>query len=172
MLGHLGDGWAPSGPTWPVHDFAMTNVNPDGSVPSPAPRSWEVYNVFRARPTVDDAATDLDISIVDTCFSGCDAGAHVEITVQAENRGGLDSAAGLWVALYTVTDGETTFIDAVQIPDVIPAGTSTDSIRFVLTADQLGNSLLVRIDDDGTFTGVQNECDESNNRELYSDIPC
>ncbi len=172
VLGHMGDGWAPSGPTWPVHDFAMTNINPDGSVPTNAPLSWEVYNVFRARPTVDDAATDLSLILVDTCFAGCDAGDRVEVSVQALNRGELDSAAGLWLALYAVTDGETTLLDTIQIPDAIPAGHSTDSLLFSTTADQLGKSLLIRIDDDGTGTGIQNECDESNNRELFTDIPC
>ncbi|MFT5681318.1 MAG: hypothetical protein ACI8RZ_002224 [Myxococcota bacterium] len=173
VLGHNGDGWAPSGPTWPVHDFAMTNVNADGSVPSPAPRSWEVYNVFRARPTVDDAATDLRVSVVDSCFSGCEAGDHVEVTVQAENLGGLDSAAGLWVSLFQVGGGSPVLIESQQLSSTIAAGRSTDSILFTLTADQVGSgNLLVIIDDDGTGVGVQNECDESNNRELYTDIPC
>jgi hypothetical protein len=76
------------------------------------------------------------------------------------------------MALYAVTDGETTLLDTIQIPDAIPAGHSTDSLLFSTTADQLGKSLLIRIDDDGTGTGIQNECDESNNRELFTDIPC
>ena len=35
VLGHAGDGWAKSGPTWAVHDFAMTNLDADGRGPAP-----------------------------------------------------------------------------------------------------------------------------------------
>ena len=62
--GHGGDGWPKSGTTWHVHDFAVTNINPDGTVPASPDPSWTKYNVFRARPAVDDPATsDLEISI-------------------------------------------------------------------------------------------------------------
>ena len=173
VLGHAGDGWAPSGPTWPVHDFAVSNVRPDGSVPSPAPRSWEIYNVFRARPTVDDAATDLAVRLVDICFSGCQDDSHVEVAVQVENRGGLDSAEGLWVSLYAVDGATETLIEARQLPGIVPAGQALDSILFTLPFSQVGaDGVLVRVDDDGTGTGIQNECNEANNQEAYSDRPC
>ena len=50
VFGHLGDGWAKSGTTWNVHDFAVTNIYTNGGVPlSPEP-SWQTYNVYRSRP--------------------------------------------------------------------------------------------------------------------------
>ncbi|MFN7146522.1 MAG: FG-GAP repeat domain-containing protein, partial [Myxococcota bacterium] len=53
VLGHNGDGWKKSGTTWNVHDFAVTNINPDGSVPVVPDPPWQVHNVYRARPSVD-----------------------------------------------------------------------------------------------------------------------
>lgn len=173
VLGHSGDGWAKSGPTWPVHDFAMTNVNADGTVPSPAPRSWDVYNVFRARPTVDDAAVDLSAAIVDVCFSGCIDESHTEVAVQISNPGGLDAPAGLSVALYAM-EGEAEILLGVQtLPDVLPSGRSADALIFEIIKGDLGSDgLMIRVDDDGTGTGTQNECDESNNMDIYADWPC
>ena len=50
VLGHNGDGWPKSGPTWGTHDFAVTNINQDGSIPTTPTASWLEHNVFRARP--------------------------------------------------------------------------------------------------------------------------
>ncbi|MCB9779862.1 MAG: hypothetical protein H6742_14955 [Alphaproteobacteria bacterium] len=173
VLGHVGEGWAKSGTTWPVHDWAMTQVEPDGHVPSPAPWSWDVYNVFRARPTVDDAALDLQVQISDVCFSGCTGESEVEISVQIRNHGGLESRSGLFVSLYAVDGAIETFLDKRRVPEVIPSGRASSSVTFTVTKGDLGpDGFVVRADDDGTGTGQQNECDERNNFEYYSESPC
>jgi len=173
VLGHAGSGWARSGPTWAVHDFALTNVDADGRVPSPAPKSWDVYNVFRARPTVDDAAVDLSVEIVDVCFSGCTDESPAQVSVQVGNPGGLEAAAGASVALYRL-DGEVETLIAVQtVPDAIPSGTTSASVVFDITKGDVGSDgIVVRVDDDGTGVGTQDECDEENNVAGYADWPC
>lgn len=173
ILGHSGDGWAKSGTTWPVHDWAMTQVDDDGSVPSPAARSWDVYNVFRARPTIDDAAIDLVAELVDTCFAGCEADSVVKITVQVGNTGGLESEPALPVALYAV-DGpdRATLLEVKTLPRSLDPGTSSASLLFETTFGQMGrDGYMIRADDDGT-EGVQTECDESNNEAYVDDWPC
>ena len=47
VFGHVGDSWAKSGPTWNVHDFAVTNIYPDGSVPTSPEAPWLKHNVYR-----------------------------------------------------------------------------------------------------------------------------
>ena len=138
VLGHAGDGWAKSGPTWAVHDFAMTNLDADGRVPSPAPKSWDVYNVFRARPTVDDAAVDLSVEIVDVCFSGCTDESPALVAVQVGNPGGLEAQAGASVALYRL-DGTTETVIATQtVADAIPSGTTSGTLVFPITKGDFG----------------------------------
>ena len=178
MLGHNGDGWAKPGPTWPVHDFAMTNVEQDGQVPSPAPKSWDVYNIFRARPTVDDAAVDLIGSVVDACFAGCEETSPASISVQVMNQGGVTASAGavgIPVSLYAV-DGTTETLLGTQFLTVdLPGGATSDSLVFdFIKGDYGSNGVVIRVDDDGTGTGtgIQNECDESNNSVTYTDWPC
>ena len=56
MFGHVGEGWAKSGPTWNVHDFAVTNIYPDGGIPMSPEPPWIIHNVYRARPTEDAKA--------------------------------------------------------------------------------------------------------------------
>ncbi len=50
VFGHAGDGWPKSGTTWATHDFAVTNIEPDGHVPSrPTPPGWSTTCSARAR---------------------------------------------------------------------------------------------------------------------------
>ena len=173
VLGHAGSGWASSGPTWSLHDFAMTNINPDGSIPSPAPASWEVYNLFRARPTVDDAAVDLGVRIVDVCFAGCNDDSRVDVAVQVDNLGGVEVGAGVVVALYALDAGTETLISTLPLPAPIAGGWSSDTLVFTVQKGDVGaNGFVVRVDDDGAGTSAQNECDESNNRAEWFDLPC
>ena len=173
VLGHAGDGWAKSGTTWPVHDFAMTQVEPDGHVPSPADRSWDVYNVFRARPTVDDAAIDLSIQIVDACFAGCEADSYVALAVQVANVGGLPTSEDIQVALYAMDGGVETLLEVKTLPHSIAPGTTSAALVFETTRGLMGpEGFMVRVDDAGAGIGAQNECDESNNEAWYTDWPC
>lgn len=49
VVEHDGGGWPAAGSTWAVHDFAITNVNADGSVPASPDPFWTKYNVYRSR---------------------------------------------------------------------------------------------------------------------------
>ena len=100
VFGHLGDGWAKSGPTWNVHDFAVTNIYSDGSVPlSPEP-PWQLYNVYRARPTEDASAIDLKAEIVEICYAGCDPESIVRVAGQPINVGPSSVRANIPLSLY------------------------------------------------------------------------
>ena len=171
VFGHSGDGWPKSGTTWATHDFAVTNIEPDGHVPSPPEPSWQVYNVFRARPSVDDpSSADLLVDITDVCVMDCDYG-PVKIGVQVTNQGGADVDAGVQVAVYA-DDGSPRFITSVALP-AVPAGTTIAGIEVELTPADIGiYGFIVRVDDDGTGAEEVRECDETNNEEDYSDVFC
>ena len=163
------------GPHMASHDFAVTNINADGSVPATPAPWWQTYNVYRARPAVDTAATNLAPAFVDVCAASCEDGGLVEATVVLMNDGGADSAEDVMVSLYAVDGATLTLIDQQVRPGVVESGTSTDSLTFTFTADQLGaDGLTVIVDDDGTATGtgLQDECDESDNEDSWTDPVC
>ena len=173
VLGHNGDGWAKSGPTWPVFDFAVSNIQPDGTIPSSPPAYWLDYNVYRARPIVDSLGVDLGVAVADVCFSGCMEDSVVKVVVQVGNRGVEDSGEFVPVSLYAVTSGELTLIETQLIPSVILSGTLQEGITFQVTAAYVGeDGFMVRVDDDGTGSGIELECDENNNEDIYIDNPC
>lgn len=172
VFGHSGDGWMKSGTTWHTHDFAVTNINTDGTVPTSPEPWWQTYNVYRARPAVDSAATDLQVRITDLCFAGCEADNLVEVAVQVSNVGGVAVPAGVPVSLYADDAGRLILLDTQVIPDEIPAGTALPAIPFTLTAGEFLDGLVARVDDDGTGGERIVECDEGNNEDRYDDSPC
>lgn len=171
VIEHDGAGWPASGSTWAIHDFAITNVNPDGSVPASPDPYWTKYNVYRARVAADDPSTpDLVASILDVCIADCDYG-PVQLSIQVANKGGADVDAGAIASLYA-EDSPPRLITTTVLP-AIPAGTELIGVGFELSPADVGTyGFSVVIDDDGTGVGRISECDETNNSDRFTDVPC
>jgi hypothetical protein len=168
---HDGDGWPAAGSTWATHDFAITNINPDGSVPEVPEASWLKYNVYRARVAADDPSTpDLVVSIEDVCIADCDYG-PVQVAVQVSNQGGYDVDAGAFLSLYA-DDASPRLLSTVELP-AIAAGASLEGITFELAPTDIGlYGFIAVVDDDGTGIDSVSECDETNNVDDWSDVAC
>lgn len=169
---HDGDGWPAAGSTWGIHDFAITNVLPDGSIPASPDPWWLTYNVYRARVAADDPSTpDLVTEITDVCVADCDYG-PIAVGVAVANQGGADVDAGAVLSLYA-DDGASTRLLATSVLPAVPAGTRLDGIQFDLAPGDVGaRGFIAVVDDDGTGTGAVSECDEENNAGAYADVFC
>lgn len=172
VYGHAGSGWPASGPAWQSHDFAVTNFEADGSIPQHPEESWLKYNVFRARPAVDDPSSpDLGGDIVDVCVADCVNG-PVKVSVQVWNEGALDVDAGVPWSYYRDDGGSLTYVMSGVLP-ALPMGVSAASFEIELTPDQLGdNGFVIRLDDDGMGGEELGECFEDNNTLTYTDTLC
>lgn len=172
VFGHVSNGWPRSGSTWAVHDFAVTNVNPDGTVPTVPVPSWQAYNVYRARPAVDNpAGLDLNVSLADLCVASCTDG-PIKIAVQVSNQGAVDVDAGIAWAFYKNDGGTLTVVTTGTLPAIL-AGHSIDSFEISVLPTDIGDQgFIVAVDDDGTGQDVALECDESNNQIVYGDPLC
>ena len=153
VFGHNGDGWPKSGATWHVHDFAVSNINPDGSVPANPIPPWQEYNVYRARPAVDDPAyPDVAGIIRDLCVADCDDG-PVKISVQVENEGSRTLAAGTPWAFYKVDGTGNTLVTTGTLPEV-PSGEAPEGFVIEVAPTDLGEfGFVIVLDDDGTGAG-------------------
>ncbi|MCA9718938.1 MAG: PQQ-binding-like beta-propeller repeat protein, partial [Myxococcales bacterium] len=173
VMGHNGDGWQPSGPTWNTHDFSVTNVLPNGKVPEKPAPWWQIYNIYRARPTNDDAAVDLRVEIVDVCAAGCLDDSVVNVAVQVFNYGAVDSLPDIPVTLYRKDGDMYEVIETQLVNGAVLGGTGTDGLLFTLQISSIGaDGLAVRVDDDGMMMPVQTECDEGNNEALWDGALC
>ncbi|MCB9758625.1 MAG: hypothetical protein H6739_02170 [Alphaproteobacteria bacterium] len=172
VFGHNGDGWPKSGTTWHVHDFAVSNINPDGSVPANPTPSWQEYNVYRARPAVDDPSyPDLGVLVRDLCVADCEDG-PVKISVQVENKGGEPIAAGTPWAFYKNDNTSTTLVTTGTLPEVASGEAPEGFVIEVLPSDIGSYGFILVVDDDGSGGYSINECDETNNRVVWADRIC
>lgn len=172
VYGQADDTWPSAGPNWPVHDYAVTNVDEDGRVPSPAPPSWVGQNLFRARAgaILEDPLANLQIDLDGVCVADCTYG-PIALTFHVRNVGPVDVAAGTPVAIYAL-DGSARLVATTILP-AIAAGESAAGIEVELTVDDLGpDGFQVVVDDDGTGVGAVEECDESDNSATWTEIGC
>jgi hypothetical protein len=156
-----------------VHDFAITNVLPDGSVPASPVPSWQAWNVYRARVAADAlSAPDLVASVNDACVGDC-ADGPFRIAVQVGNGGGTPVPPGTWLSLYArEIDGSRRWLARFALP-TIPALRTLPGVVIPLRADQVGSAGWEAVaDDDGTGVGRVEECDETNNTGAWSDVAC
>jgi hypothetical protein len=168
-FGHAGDGWPPSGETWPVHDFAVTNINPDGTVPEvPAP-SWQVHNVCRARPSADTISANLGVEITDACVSGCVAGVGmIALAVEVFNTGASDIYIDVPVTIFRPEGGVLVPLDTQWFRGGVPGGTRIGGVEFVLPIEDLTEvGFVVRVDDRGRGVGNVAECNEDVNQTSF-----
>jgi hypothetical protein len=165
---HAGGGWPAAGRTWPVHDFAITNVTADHSISAAPEASWLTTNTYRARPAVDDPALpDLVVSIQDQCVADCDYG-PVAIAVQVSNQGARRVDAGAILTVYADDDTGERLVATIVLPEV-PGGTALDGIEIPLTVADLGQyGWIVRVDE----ANVIAECDDANNEDRWTDVAC
>jgi hypothetical protein len=173
VLGHPDSAWLPVGPSWGNHDFAVTNLLQNNHVPVQPVPSWQAYNLFRARPSIDDAAVDLTVQVIDACVSGCADSGVATLAVQVVNTGFITVDADIPVTLYR-KDGDTLeLVDTLVLTDPIPGGTGTAGLLFTVPITSIGvDGLLVRVDDDGLGGSAQLECAESNNEAAWTENPC
>ncbi len=173
-LTHDTDEWMKSGTTWGVHDFAVTNLNPDGTVPQNPTPSWQAHNVYRARPVVDGyiPGIDLTVEVTDVCFSGCEATNLVSIVAQVSNYGNADSLESVPVSLYATNGVDDVLVATRYIPEPVPTGGQTAGILFEVPAVTLRDAWIKVVVDDPAAGELHIECDETNNVAEFNDTPC
>ncbi|MDP2309631.1 MAG: VCBS repeat-containing protein [Pseudomonadota bacterium] len=157
--------WAPSRAVWNQHAYTITNINDDLSVPVTAIPNFTLYNSYHsALPTVGGEAlgNELEAEILDVCADDCDSGT-LRVWGRGRNSGNGDLEAGIQISLYGTPDD--VLLGTAVTTAITPALMSTESVEFVVDTALLDGvtGLELRVDDDGTGTGLIAECVETNN---------
>jgi hypothetical protein len=171
VLGHDGPGWAPAGPVWPLHDFAVTNIGPDGVIPDAPPLYWVEHNTYRARPVIDESPYDFRAAITDVCVTGCQDDGLVRVNVQAHSAGPAAVPGGVGVTLYAVRPEGREALETQTLAAMAP-GRVVNLVFEVALGELREAELAVRIDDIGTGSGLFPECDDTNNDDVWGPVSC
>ena len=173
VLGHAADQWMPSGPTWHVHDYMVTNVDEEGSVLGLGPPPWHIHNMYRARPAKESLSIDLQGTVADACFTGCKGDARAKFSVQILNTGTQNTEMGVSVAMYAVSGEQKELLQVQELGTRVGAGQASKALLFDVEVLRLGtDGVLFIVDDDGSGTNQHEECNEDNNEVRWLDVPC
>jgi hypothetical protein len=164
------EGWARTRGIWNQHAYSITNVNNDGTIPAQPARHWlkPKLNTFRSNVAgyfgegeSPYAAPDFVVSQVSAV---CD-GSTLTLSASVVNQGARSVAAGLEVAFYRGNPASGgTLLGVTTIPTAIPAGGSAPVSLSVGTQPADGsNQVFIVADDNGSGTGRDAECNETNN---------
>ncbi len=179
------DNWIRTRRVWNQHSYHVTNINEDGSVPTPETANWLDPKLNNYRQNVQSEgmfnAPDLVADAINYSHNKCNQ-KLITITAAIKNEGSLAVGAGVNVAFYIEGYGpekKTVFIGDVQTTKAISPGTSQNlsfdwdlsgqilpELAFVSV--QLPQNIFFIVDGakGGKIAekGEHNECKEDNNR--------
>lgn len=149
--------WPPAG-TWPLQEYAVTNVLADGSVPADPDPSWLANNTWRALPSpVTSGTADLAIDVTDACLLDC-SGGLLDASFQVGNVGSVDAPAG---AVATLAVDGSDDVQTVVLP-AIPAGTWLSGRVVELAFDPtVPPTVRASVSSDGTIEDCEGTNDEA-----------
>ena len=163
--GHATNQWPPTGWSWSIHDFAVTNQGLNGEVPSAPTPSWLADNLFRSRPITggSGARVDLAPTIHDVCVETCDAGGAT-VSVSVANYGG--AAVNLGVRWVLQGDASGVRVDLAEgtLP-VIGSGAQIAAFEIAFDPRLAPDGLWFSVDASDALLAT--ECDASNNEAAY-----
>ncbi len=169
--------WVRTRRIWNQHAYHVTNIEEDGTVPSPQENNWENerLNNFRQNVQPDGLfdAPDLVLREITALNApaGCGATGDLETEITVANEGALGVPPGVAVDIHLMRDGAV--IDDIRVHTserLLPGQFETFEITWDLESQALNTELELSavVDPDEEH----NECDDENNDDLLSDIIC
>lgn len=167
VFGDRDESWRPARKVWNQHGYTINNINDDLSVPVNATPSFVATNTWHAAIATSGVRVQADLTgeLVDLCLDECASG-RVLLQARAWNLSTQDQAEPVEVALYVGhPDLGLVLVGQRTVPAGLQSGWASGSLTFEVDSSLLvgAEGLWLSIDDDGTGTGVINECSEADN---------
>jgi hypothetical protein len=176
VYGDLDESWMPARSVWNQHAYHINNINDDLSIPSNPLPSFEHSNTWHSGVmTTADAIerSNVEAEILDVCTDECEAG-ELWLSIRLKNTGETAVPSGTMLSIYGLDGAQEVYIATITLPQEIEAGWSSASFQVGLYAEDIEgmNGILARADDDGTGTGILQECSELDNAVQADDAFC
>lgn len=176
VYGDAADTWAPARAVWNQHDYTITNIEDDLTVPVTAVPNFTVYNSFHSALALkpgEALGAELEAEILGVCTEDCDAGT-LRVVGRARNTGSADVPAGVSVALYGRGSGDDVLLAVTALSEGVASGMTSPGVSFEVDTALLDgvSALWMVVDDDGAGHGTLTECLEDDNGFLYDGDLC
>ena len=162
-IGDAGGAFVGARGIWNQHNYRVTNVEDDGSIPASESPSWLANNTFRAQEKEGSVflAPDLTASFVQRTEDGTD----LLYTVRIGNAGAASAPAGIPVSMYNGNPAVGFPFLQTEFTTVALAPGEFEDVEFRIASTTAADSSLYFIaDDPGDQSSTIPESDEDNNR--------
>lgn len=175
VYGDAHDQWVRTRRIWNQHAYHISNINADGTLPLPEPRSWvgpvglNNYRVSTQGAGVynaPDLRVDLEISS-HTCPTG------LELRARVKNEGSLGVAAGVKVAFFLGTSAAGELLgEAATTKTLLPGQSELVTQLFPVENRTPPFEFFVTVDGHAETSSTIDECLEDNNEASAGGIAC
>jgi hypothetical protein len=175
VYGDAGDNWVRTRRIWNQHAYHITNINADGSLPSPEPYSWvapQGFNNYRQSNQGAGVfnAPDLQVSM-EASLTPCPD--KVLLRAYVQNKGSQGVAPGVQVTFYRGDDNTGTLIGtAATVGTLLPGQYEVVTIEYDVQSGEAIMSFDVEVDANDQGEGALNECLEDNNVAKLGGVQC
>jgi hypothetical protein len=156
------------------HTYHITNVEEDGTIPSPESDSWTVLNGYR-----QNLRQDGDVLATPDLWGGratweCSGATSARITVNVQNWGLERVGAGARVALYRGRPSAGgVLLEEKRTTTVLEPEGGSEIVTFDVTVSSMPTDFYAVLDPpDEVEGGVVGECREDNNEVLAWHVAC
>lgn len=168
VYGDASDRWVPTRPIWNQFSYHVTNITPDGIVPTVEPDNWSDPGLNNYRQNVQGGgifnAPNLAVELEATqdCLQG-----WIILSAVVRNVGSRGVPAGIDVEFWQLTPTPETLINTVQTQQPLLPG-SSERITLVVPDVAFGVDIDFEVRVDGATSGSADigaveECNETDN---------
>ena len=165
VLGSATGRWAWTRAIWNQHAYHVSNVNPNGTIPTQTDWFWLDHNTYRTNldPNVSPyAAPDATLGYLRLDSSSYPT---LAFTARVGNGGAAPLAAGLPIAFYNGNPaGGGTLLGLAHTSQVLQPGHYQDVTFHHTSLVTTPGEIWAVVDDDGQGRGRYDECREDNNQ--------
>jgi hypothetical protein len=175
LYGDAKDNWVRTRKIWNQHAYHITNINADGSLPSPESPSWLApagFNNYRQSNQGAGVfnAPDLQVSL-EASLAPCPEKVLLRAFVQ--NKGSQGAPPGVTVTFYRGDSASGTLIgSAVTTGTLLPGQYEVVTIEYTLVPGDGSMVFYAVADADDMGNGSLNECLEDNNGAKLEGVEC
>jgi hypothetical protein len=162
------EGWAHTRRIWNQHAYSITNITDDGRIPARPTRPWlqSFLNVFRSNVAgyLGDSPLLIPELVTSAVTAQCLEDGTLALSATLQNRGTGTVPTGLKVAFYRGNPASGgILLGATTLAEALPSGASLVATHPLKPSPGGTFEVFAVADDDGTGTGRDTECDETNN---------
>jgi uncharacterized repeat protein (TIGR01451 family) len=159
-----GSGWRSTRPIWNQYSYHVTNVQLDGTVPSPETPSWQAQNTYRANESLPPQARRVPNATIGLPRVAAPTTSGVPVTLRVGNGGRAALRSGVRVQLFPGDPSTTSPVGTGQTTKALAPGDYQDVVVLWTQPGPAGAAAVAVVDPQRQV----DECDETDNSVAFT----